>query len=156
MTTVEGVGVADVRRTTTRRTRQEPSGCRGVEELGQERQQALGAGDVVRAATACGYSVFSRESDGGPVHTLEASRRLGADDAAGLVAALGSAPLLPEDPAPCEYRFDVPYVQLVRLFLDDDEVRELEVAVSDCAVQFDGTWRTLTDEVVAYLARDPG
>ncbi|WP_028472233.1 hypothetical protein [Nocardioides alkalitolerans] len=132
-----------------------PSGCRAIEEFGQERHPASETDTVARAATVCGYGAFPRKSGDEPVHGLEASRRLDAGAAAGLTAALRSAPLLPEDPALCEYRLDVPYVQLVRLFGDDD-VRELEVAVYDCAVQFDGTWRTLTDEVASFLVRpDP-
>lgn len=133
-----------------------PTGCRAIEEFGQERDQVLGPDDEVRAATVCGYTVFSWDEDEQPVHGLQAAARYEGDDASRLVAALAAAPPLASDPDPCGYRIELSYVQLIRLFLADGGVRELEVPVFDCAVQFDGTWRILGDDVESFVARNPG
>ncbi|GAB3068473.1 hypothetical protein [Nocardioides zeae] len=132
-----------------------PSGCRPIEDFGQQRHQALAPGDVVRAGTVCGYTSYPRPRGESRVHGLLASRRLDTDGASTLVAGLSSAPTLPADPEPCAYRDDLAYVQLVRLFLTDGGVRELEVPVVDCAVQFDGGWRVLTDDAARYLVDVP-
>ena len=36
------------------------------------------------------------------------------------------------------------------------QVEPYEVPVFDCAVQFDGTWRFLSDDVESFVARNPG
>lgn len=128
-----------------------PSGCRAVEEFGQERRHDLPDGALVPAATACGYATRFRGSGDHQVHDLEATRRLDADGAAGLVDALRAAPPLAEGP-PCGLSGELSYLQVVRLF-PADGVRELEVVVRDCAVEVDGTWRAVTDEVASFLVR---
>jgi hypothetical protein len=133
-----------------------PTGCRPIEDFGQQRHQALAPSDVVRAGTVCGYTPYPGPRDEPRVYGLLASRRLDTAGASTLVAGLGSAPALPADPGPCAYRDDLAYVQLVRFFLADGGARELEVPVIDCAVQFDGTWRFLSDDVESFVARNPG
>lgn len=132
-----------------------PAGCRAIEAFGQGRRHVLEPGDVVRAGTVCGYTPHPGPRDEPRVYGLLASRRLDTATASTLVAGLSSTPALPAEPEPCAYRDDLAYVQLIRLFLADGGVRELEVPVVDCAAQFDGAWRVLTDDVEHYLVDVP-
>ncbi|HEY1133577.1 MAG TPA: hypothetical protein VGE77_03315, partial [Nocardioides sp.] len=128
-----------------------PAGCRATEEFGQERDQALPPDRAVLAATVCGYEPILQNLGAPPVHRLEVSRSLDEGEAAALLSALRVAPALPAVPDPCAHRDAVSYVQLLRFFVDG-AVSESEVAVYDCAVEVDGTWRVLTDEVASHLA----
>ncbi|GAB3068469.1 hypothetical protein [Nocardioides zeae] len=133
-----------------------PSGCRRSEEFGQDRDQPATGPDGVAAATTCGYYVFSEDRGGREVHAMQSARRLGQAAAVDLAEALEEAPPRATLPEVCEPQFAVPVLQVVRVFQTDGRVREHEVDVARCAVEVDGTWRALTDDVLSSLAQDPG
>lgn len=133
-----------------------PAGCRSSEEFGRDRDQPGSGSDGVAAATTCGYRNVADDRDGRRVYAMEGARRLGQQDAVRLVEALEAAPPRAALPEVCEFSLSRSYLQLVRVFQTDGGVREHEVDVARCAVEVDGTWRALTDDVLGYLVGDPG
>lgn len=133
-----------------------PAGCRTSEEFGRDRDQPGSGPDGVAAATTCGYQNAADDRDGRRVHAMEGARRLEQQDAVRLVEALEAAPPRGALPEVCEFSLSRSYLQLVRVFQVDGGVREHEVDVAGCAVEVGGTWRALTDEVIAFLVEDPG
>lgn len=133
-----------------------PAGCRRNEEFGQVRDQPGSGPDGVAAATTCGYYLFADDRGGREVHALEGARRLERAAAVDLAEALEAAPPRATLPEVCEPRFAVSLLQVVRVFQSDGGVREHEVDVTGCAVEVDGTWRALTDDVLSFLVEDSG